>query len=133
MRMKVRLRLCGLAILLAALPGCGKPEPAAEVKRVEIPSQVPDLQLVALVPDSTAAGQAFSPQPNGSSALAVTCAGATRTTAVIFAGEKLTTVFGNPTWLTAAVPGRLLSKAGNYSIQLEDERGRSNSLTFEVK
>lgn len=133
MRMKLRLGLCGLAILLAALPGCGKPEPAAEVKRVEIANPAPALQLVALAPDSTTAGKAFNRQPNGASALAVTCQAATNTTVIIFAGEKLSTVFGSPALLSAEVPGRLISKAGSYDVQLEDERGRSNTLKFEVR
>jgi hypothetical protein len=92
------------------------------------------LAIIALHPDATAAGQAFNAQPDGTSAIAVSCKGATKTTLIVFDGEKLPTVYGGPTLLTARVPSRLYSKSGRHDVYLISEPSqKSNIAKFTVR
>ena len=133
MRTKLRSSLFVGTFVLAAMLGCGGRAATGDAKPSESTTEATALRLIALHPDETTAGQPFNRQPSGESALAVTCEGATNTTAIIFSGEKIATVYGGPTLLTAEVPSRLYAKAGKYDIYLQAGKTRSNTLKFEVR
>jgi hypothetical protein len=98
------------------------------------PKAESSLVIVSLHPDGTSSGKAFNAQPDAASAIAVVCKGATNTTAIVFAGKKLPTVYGGPTLLTAKVPSELYGKSGRYDVYLVAPSGlKSNIVKFTVK
>jgi hypothetical protein len=106
----------------------------AQQAKIDSDQTKTSLVIVALHPDTTTAGQAFNAQPDGASAIAVSCKGATKATVIIFAGEKLPTVYGGPTLLTAKVPSRLYSKSGRYDVYLLSQPSqKSNVAKFTVR
>ena len=53
---------------------------------------------------------------------------------IVFAGEKLPTVYGGPTLLTAKVPKKLYSTPGIYDVYLMNQPGqKSNVVKFTVR
>ena len=133
MKTKVRSTLFAGTLVLAAMLGCGGRATTGDAKPSESATEVTAPRLVALHPDETTAGQPFNRQPSGEAALAITCEGATTTTAIIFSGEKIPTVYGGPTLLSAEIPSRLYAKAGKYDVYLQSGQARSNTLKFQVR
>src|ERR1017187_4688986 len=133
MNTKVRSTVFAGILVLAAMLGCGGRAATGDARPSETTTEATALRLVALHPDETPAGQPFNRQPSGESALAVTCEGATNTTAIIFSGEKIPTVYGGPTLLSAEIPSRLYAKAGKYDVYLQSGQARSNTLKFQVR
>ena len=121
-----------IVLLLGLLAGCGKAPAEPEPKGGGVSPQAAAPVIVALHPDAADAGKVFNAQPNGSSALAITCQQATNHAVIVFAGERLPTVYGGPTLLTAEVDKRLYAKAGTYQIYLDDNGTRSNTVFFTV-
>ena len=91
------------------------------------------LTIVGLYPDATSASKPFNTQADGTAAIAVACKGATKTTVIVFAGEKLMTVYGGPTFLTGKVPSRLYSKPGEYEVFLQSQSQKSSIAKFKVR
>ena len=110
-----------LALCIALLTGCSREHNTA----------APILK--ALHPNAAVAGAPFNQQPNGESAMAAECEGATNTTVIVFGEERLKTVFGGDKLLTAIVPSQLTSKPGMIAVHLENEVGKSNVLSFSVR
>ena len=132
-RVRSKIRLYGVALFSLALLSCSQHEVSGQAKQGEGTNPTTALKLVALHPDWAVAGQVFNVQPNGTSALAVTCEGATNATRIVFAGERLATVYGAPTLLTAEIPNRLYARPGNFAVYLQDDHERSNVLKFDVR
>jgi hypothetical protein len=86
-----------------------------------------------ILPARTHIGQGFNIQPNGQSALAVDCEGATPSTAIMFGDTVLNTAYGGPTLVTAIVPAELWARPGHYEVYLKNESGESNRLGFVVE
>ncbi|MFN0171968.1 MAG: hypothetical protein ACKV22_36645, partial [Bryobacteraceae bacterium] len=95
--------------------------------------KMPPLMLRQLHPVRTHAGQHFSLQPNGQSALAAQCDNARPTTIIMFDNAPLATNYGGPSLLTAWVPPQLYSKPGRYLVHLVNDFGESNRLEFVVE
>lgn len=90
--------------------------------------------LKDLNPRSTRAGKGFNIQPNGESALVVTCENAGLWTTVVFDDTPLVTKYNSPTSLTANLPEILYKSPGRYSVYLKDQIiGESNHLEFAVQ
>src|SRR5258708_2018864 len=117
-----------LALGVSLLTCCGRgPKTAA-------PGEVGAAPVLrGLHPDAAVAGALFNQQPNGESALAADCEGATNTTVIVFGEERLKTVFGSDKLLTAIVPAQLTMRAGTIPVHLENEAGKSNILNFSVR
>ncbi len=76
--------------------------------------------IVALVPSSAPANGTFFVQPGGESAVVVTGTGFTTRDKVYWNGTRLATTYGSPTLLTALVPQRLLTRAGEFIVSVRD-------------
>jgi hypothetical protein len=115
-----------IAALLLPLAGC--------VGEHERSRPLPAPRLAALYPDRAAAGESFNPQPDGSSALAMTGVNLLRGCRVGWNGEPLETAGGDDTRsLAAIVPKRLTERPGVAQITVELADGtRSNALPFTV-
>lgn len=116
---------------ISSLIACSKPNPPIPEMNTE-PSNS-SVVLIELHPEGAVAGQMFNVQPSGASAVAATTKGAMNTTSIVFAGEKLNTVFGSEILLTAEVPPRLYGKPGRYEVYLQTGNQRSNVLIFQVR
>jgi glycosyltransferase involved in cell wall biosynthesis len=97
----------------------------------------PDASAMPLVlermwPASTLAGTDFNVQPDGSSALAVTCRNAGPWVAIHVDGHELATTYGGHDHLTALMPPEFYASPGSHRIQLLDGGRQSNVLSFEV-
>lgn len=118
----------GIAVVALLLPlaGC--------VGERERSRPLPAPRLAALYPDKAAAGESFNPQPDGSSALAMTGENLFRGCLVRWNGEPLETAGGDDTRsLAAIVPKRLTDRPGVFPITVELADGtRSNALPFTV-
>ena len=90
-------------------------------------------ELSKIVPMRTFVGIPFNVQPNGKSAISVYGTGFNHGTEVLFGSVALRTMFGNPGWMTAIVPGNLISQAGTLDVTVRNPDGKtSNVMTFEV-
>jgi asparagine synthase (glutamine-hydrolysing) len=108
------------------------PDGSGEVA-IGLPSPIDDeLILESLTPSGTRAGEAFNAQPDGSSALAVSCAHAGPWTTIIVDDEELQTTFGDAHLLTAIVPEAIYSRPGQHRVRLADGDRVSNTLEFSV-
>jgi glycosyltransferase involved in cell wall biosynthesis len=76
------------------------------------------LVLRELYPAFTDRGKAFNPQPDGSSALAVACSGASPGATIFFDGRALETTYGDASRLSAVVPPELCERAGRKEVFL---------------
>ena len=76
------------------------------------------LVLRELHPAFTDRGKAFNPQPDGSSALAVACSGASPGATIFFDGRALETTYGDASCLSAVVPPELCERAGRKEVFL---------------
>ena len=122
-----------VALALIFLGASAQLDLRAEGPKAESAQGKSSLTIDLLYPGTTTAGQAFNKQPDGASAIAVGCRGATRSTVIVFAGEKLPTVYGSPTSVSAKVPGRFYSKSGSYDVYLTNPPGqKSNVVKFTV-
>src|ERR1700733_3230456 len=89
--------------------------------------------IVRLFPEEVAMGKHFNRQPNGQSAIAITCEHATPKTVVVWDGQALQTAFGSPDVLTATVPQAPYAQPGEHHVHLESEAGKSNEVIFMVR
>ena len=121
-----------ILVLIGLLVACGKATPEKAVSDSTAPSSAEPPVVVAVHPDGTDAGKKFNVQASGTSAIAITCQHATNHATIVFAGERLATVYGGPNLLTAEVDVGLFAKAGSYQVYLEDNGVRSNSVLFTV-
>jgi hypothetical protein len=96
-------------------------------------STVLPLVLHAVSPDSTTVGVEFGRQPNGNSAISISCENGAPGAIVVFQGRELVTAFGDSTWLTAEVPPDLLARAGSYEVYLKEGGRESNHVAFVVR
>ena len=93
----------------------------------------PPPELSNLVPMRTFVGVPFNVQPNGKSAISVHGNGFNPGTRILFGDTVLRPMFGNPGWITAIVPGKLISQAGTLDVMVRNPDGKtSNVMTFEV-
>ena len=123
-----------LSVVLLFLTACGQPtQKPAESPAVTTSQSAQQVKLISLHPDETAAGVVFNIQKDGGAGLAVKTEGARNTTAIVFAGQRLDTVFGGETLLSTEVPAALYSKPGKYEVHLQTGDQRSNVLIFEVR
>jgi starch synthase len=90
------------------------------------------LVLRAISPQQSPDGLGFNVQPDGSSAISIDAEHATRGTLVYMGKEFLVTAYGNPNYLTALVPKKILRRPGRYPVFLTDGARRSNRLDFVV-
>jgi glycosyltransferase involved in cell wall biosynthesis len=90
--------------------------PSNERSRVIAPPHRGSLVLRELHPPFTDRGSAFNRQPDGSSALAVSCGGARPGATIFFHGRALETTYGNPSFLSAAVPPELYEREGRMEV-----------------
>lgn len=98
-----------------------------------LPPSGPVPQIARLHPDSATAGQIFNPQPGGA-ALSVTGAHFLPGAVVLFAGQRLLTVFGSPDQLSALVPRSLLLRPGRVPVQVVNRDGkRSTVAVFSIR
>jgi glycosyltransferase involved in cell wall biosynthesis len=88
--------------------------------RAEVPRNSPE--IVKLHPASTAPGVAFNVQPNGESALCLTCRNAPPDAIVMFDGQPLETTVGGPDIVTAIVPRDFFAAAGSFPVRLRTSR-----------
>jgi len=92
----------------------------------------PDLLLRAISPIGSRMATGFNIQPDGSSAISIESEHATRATLVQMGEELLATTYGNPNYLTAIVPKRILRKARRYPVRLKERGRESNVIDFVV-
>lgn len=88
--------------------------------------------LRSLFPSTASAGAGFNVQPEGDSAIDITCLRATPGTVVVFAGIALRTVYASPSRVTALVPQELLAKRGKFRLCLQNDYGESSQFEFVV-
>lgn len=93
----------------------------------------PLVRIHRIHPATARVGERFQVQPDGSSALAVECDGATPATVVVFNDVPLPTVFGGPRLVTATVPANLLDRPGTYPVVLRDVGAVSAPIEFTVR
>jgi hypothetical protein len=98
------------------------PTPSAAVPRI-----------VKLYPQETPPGKPFNKQPNGQSAIAISCERATPKTVVVWDGQPLQTTFGSPEAVTAIVPQAPYAQPGEHHVHLESEAGKSDEVSFFVR
>ncbi len=96
-------------------------------------SSTSPLKIHRIHPASVRIGERFHPQPDGNSALAVECDGATPATVVVFNGTPLPTVFGGSRLVTATVTADLVAQPGNYPIVLRDGVSESAAIELTVR
>jgi hypothetical protein len=97
-----------------------------------LPAAGPAPSIAYLHPDSTRAGELFSPQPGGA-ALAITGAGFRPGMSVLFGAVKLPAVVGNTGRLSVLLPPGLLARPGEVEVVLENPDGkRSAPARFKV-
>lgn len=99
------------------------------------PPEIPKPMIETLYPAETLAGQDFNVQPDGSSALAIKCQNATKSSVILWEGTRLLTAFGNPAALSGIVPKDLYTRPGKYRIEILDvtTNQKSTPTSFEVK
>src|SRR5258706_74481 len=115
--------LAGILILCSA---CGGNAPAPTA--ASAPPSISQLH-----PPQTQAGQVFNVQPDGQAAIAIDCDGATVGSTILWNGQRLKTVVGSEKLVTAVVPKELFTKPGEASIQLQNDRGKSNQMLFFIR
>ncbi|MDA8116236.1 MAG: IPT/TIG domain-containing protein [Actinomycetota bacterium] len=76
--------------------------------------------IVELFPSSTPVDGSFNVQPDGRSAIAVKGTGFTQRDKIYWDGTRLVTTYGDSTLLTALVPKRMLTKAGDVVVSVRD-------------
>jgi hypothetical protein len=113
-------RLPALAALLLLAACRGEPMPRVPPGRIARAEGRADRSLLALVPESSRAGEIFRPQPNGEAGLVLLGTGLTRGDAIVWNGLPLKTTFGHSRLITASVPVELLEKPGEVEILVED-------------
>jgi hypothetical protein len=119
------------ALLLATVQ-CGSPVTSDKAASgQEAVGKVPSISKVH--PRETVVGQLFNVQSDGQSAIAVACENATKSTVIVWGDHPLKTVFGSDQLLTATIPQALFEQAGEVSIYLQNETGKSKPATFVVR
>jgi GT2 family glycosyltransferase/glycosyltransferase involved in cell wall biosynthesis/SAM-dependent methyltransferase/uncharacterized coiled-coil DUF342 family protein len=118
--------------------------PLTEVKRIPVPQFVRDEgserrgskfappELLELHPAAVVVGQAANGQPDGRSALVVSCTSATPQTVIEFDGEILNTSFGSAALLSAILPEGFNRSPAKFRVRLISGLGESDSLEFSV-
>lgn len=91
------------------------------------------LLLRAISPQQSRVGTGFNVQPDGNSAISIEAEHATRATLVQMGEKLIPTTYGNPNYLTAVVPKKILRKPGRYRVHLRDGTRESNPLDFVVR
>ena len=96
-------------------------------------SFAPPPELSKIFPTQTFVGVPFSVRPNGKSAISVRGSGFNPGAKILFGDTVLRSTFGNPGWMTALVPGNLISQQGAVDIAVRNPDGKtSNVMTFDV-
>lgn len=100
----------------------------------KLQSAPPVVVLKELRPDRTKTGQVFNLQPNGQSAIVCMMENGNPSVIVVLNDEKLETVYGDPTWVSAFVPSKYYQSPGEVRVFLLDPTAnlQSNSLFFKV-
>lgn len=137
MKTKLKRRafwLLGLMVSLVAV-GCTEPDTSATSGANTSTARTVSGPLVLrqIIPSGARAGQSFSVQPNGQSALSAISENAVPDTVVIFDGKPLISAYGGPGLVTAFVPGELTESPGSYEVYLQNGTNKSNPILFEVK
>lgn len=128
---KIENKLILPILLFAFLAACG---PSPQTGAQPAPGS-PALKPVisSLTPAGTVEKTPFQVQPDGTSAISVTGQNFEAGTVVFANGQKLDSVFGNPTWVTATMPPQLFAKAGIVAIKVIASDGKeSDPVNFEV-
>lgn len=121
--------------LLLLLTGCSSASTngsSAAPSPTPTPS-APVAHILKLFPQEIAPGKSFNKQPNGQSAIAISCEHATPKTVVVWDGQPLQTTFGSPEAVTAIVPQAPYAQPGEHHVHLESEAGKSNEVIFMVR
>lgn len=92
------------------------------------------LRLHSLHPETVRAGGGFNVQPDGRSALSVSCENAGPWTSIVLDGEPRETTYGGSTRLSVLVPAAVTDRPGSHRIHLMDQfLGTSNELELTVE
>lgn len=98
------------------------------------PDQIPPpLVLREITPGQVTAGNSFNVQSTGQSALQITTEQATPGTVVVMGETQLGSHYADPTFVSALVPGDILTRPGRYPVYLTDGVRTSDSVDFVVK
>lgn len=117
-----------LVLAVVLLTGCGeseKPSPPAV-------AQAPKPVITGVDPPGTRARKDFNVQATGRSGLSVLGSNFNARSVIVADGRKLTTVFGNPGWITAELPAELYAAPHNVAIKVVNADG-SESAPFDFK
>jgi hypothetical protein len=116
-----------MAELMVLAPPAGKS--AAAIQEQQGPPV-----LLELYPPYAVAGQGFNVQPDGQSALAVTCKNLHPPAEIVLGDRAMPTVSGkNTCLLTTTIPKTFLDKPGAYPIFIRDRAGVSDRRQFVVR
>jgi hypothetical protein len=108
--------------------------PAAGKRGTPIQAQQGSPVLLELYPPYAVAGQGFNVQPDGQSALAVTCKDIHPPAEIVLGDRAMPTVSGKDTCvITTTIPKTFLEKPGAYPIFIRDRAGESNRRQFVVR
>jgi len=124
-----RLGVVAVLVSVVTLWSCGvakeQPSPGTSV--------IAGLQLRSVNPSYTMAGQAFLPQPDGTSAIMVAGTGFVPTSKVRFNDRVLATAFGGEGMLSATVAQEVYEKEVVIRVTVQNVGGEiSNALVFQV-
>ena len=125
--------LAGLILVLSACGPSTAPAPAAKQEPGAPPAAPVVPRILEVYPRETAPGKKFNVQPDGTAALGIKCENATFKTVILWDGQRLPTVFGNPQAVSATVAAELFAKAGAHTLVIENEAGKSNEVIFFVR
>jgi hypothetical protein len=93
----------------------------------------PAPQISAVSPTGSVAGQGFSVQPSGDSALGVAGVGFLPGLNVVVDGKPMMTVFGHDNFVSAVIPSALIAKAGAHQLWVANpDKKISNKIEFKV-
>lgn len=123
------MRMFALLCVSLALAGCGKDSAAGPAAA----GPANEFKVEAIFPNTIPVGKTFYLQPDGRSAIAVTCSGGPVSGGkIVFAGTELQSVWGQPCVFTATVPPELLAKPGTYQVWVRHNGTDSNKKDFVV-
>jgi len=126
----MRIERAAFALLLLGAGACREtPLPAVETGRVSRARADAGRSLLALSPSESRAGEAFHPQPDGRSGLAVVGTGFTPDDVVLWDGRPLPTTFAHSRLLTATVPREWLASPRRLEVSVESPSDPSRRLS----
>jgi hypothetical protein len=87
----------------------------------------PAPQIVAISPDTAAAGQGFNLQPGGDSALGVVGTGFLPDCSVVVDGKNTKTVFGRDSFISAVIPKNLVAHTGKHQVWVANADSKTSN------